>query len=80
MPEAEVASKHSPKMDVYSFGVLVVESMTSTPPIGNLDVLKDQVYKQFPWYHQLVTSCTNQQSSGKHTMYDIIHVKTLHGN
>ena len=71
-PEAGNASKHSPKMDVYSFGVLVLETMTSTLPIENLDVLKDQVCKQFPWYHQLVTSCTNQQASDRPTMYDVI--------
>ena len=35
-PEASVASKHSPKMDVYSFGVLVLETLTSTLPIENL--------------------------------------------
>ena len=70
--EAAVASKHSPKMDVYSFGILVVETMTSTIPIDNLDVLKDQVQQQFLQYHQLVTSCTNQQSSDTPTMYDFI--------
>ena len=70
-PEASDASKHSPKMDVYSFGVLILETLTNTLPIENLDALKDQVCKQFPQYHQLVTSCTNHQSSDRPTMYDV---------
>ena len=70
-PEASDASKHSPKMDVYSFGVLVLETLTNTLPIENLDALKDQVCKQFPWYHQLVTCCINHQSSDRPTMYDV---------
>ena len=71
-PEAADPSKHSSKMDVYSFGVLVVEVLTQTLPFQNLTTLKDQVQQQFPQYHQLVTSCTNQQSSDRPTMYDII--------
>ena len=37
-----------------------------------VDDLKAQVQQQFPQYHQLVTSCTNHQSSNRPTMYDII--------
>ena len=72
-PEASDASKHSPKMDVYSFGVLIVEILTKTLPFEILTTLKDQVQQQFSQYHQLVTSCTNQQSSDRPTMYDVIH-------
>ena len=71
-PEAADPSKHSSKMDVYSFGVVVVEVLTQTLPFQNLTTLKDQVQQQFPQYHQLVTSCTNQQSSDRPTMHDII--------
>ena len=71
-PEAADPSKHSSKMDVYSFGVLVVEILTKTLPFENLTTLKGQVQQQFPQYHKLVTSCTNQQSSDRPTMYDVI--------
>ena len=71
-PEASDASKHSAKMDVYSFGVLILETLTTTLPYENLDALKGQVQQQFPQYHQLVTSCTNQHSSDRPTMYDVI--------
>ena len=71
-PEVADPKRHSTKMDVYSFGVLVVEVFTKTLPFQNLNTLKGQVQQQFPQYHQLVTSCTNQQSSDRPTMYDVI--------
>ena len=71
-PEVANPKYHSTKMDVYSFGVLVLETLTKTLPFQNLNTLKVQVKEQFPQYHQLVTSCTNQQSSDRPTMYDVI--------
>ena len=71
-PEVADPKSHSTKMDVYSFGILVVEILTKTIPFQNLITLKVQVQQQFPQYHQLVTSCTNQQSSDRPTMYDVI--------
>ena len=71
-PEVADPKCHSTKMDVYSFGVLVIEVLTKSLPFQNLNILQGQVQQQFPQYHQLVTSCTNQQSSDRPTMYDVI--------
>ena len=71
-PEAADFTKHSPKMDVYSYGVLMLEILTKTHPFQIVDALKAQVQQRFPQYHQLVTSCTNHQSSDRPTMYDVI--------
>ena len=71
-PEAADFTKHSPKMDVYSYGVLVLEVLTKTHPFQMVDALKAQVQQQFPQYRQLVTSCTNHQSSNRPIMYDVI--------
>ena len=71
-PEAADFTKHSPKMDVYSYGVLMLEVLTKTHPFQMIDTLKAEVQQQFPQYHQLVTSCTNHQPSNRPTMYDII--------
>ena len=71
-PEAGDYTKHSPKMDVYSYGILIIETLTATHPFQMVDALKAQVQQLFPQYHQLVTSCTNQQSSDRPTMYDVI--------
>ena len=70
-PEAGDFTKHSPKMDVYSYGVLMLEILTKTHPFQIVDTLKAQVQQQFPQYHQLVTSCTNHQSSNRPIMYDV---------
>ena len=71
-PEAGDYTKHSPKMDVYSYGILILETLTATHPFEVVDVLKVQVQQQFPQYHQLVISCTNHQSNDRPTMYDVI--------
>ena len=71
-PEAADFTKHSPKMDVYSYGVLVLEVLTKTHPFQVVDALKAQVQQQFPQYRQLVIGCTNHQSSNRPTMYDVI--------
>ena len=71
-PEAGDHTKHSPKMDVYSYGILILETLTKTHPFQIVDALKTQVQQQYPQYHQIVISCTNQQSSDRPTMYDVI--------
>ena len=71
-PEAANFKLHSPKMDVYSFGILVMETLTKMHPYDMVDTLKVLVQEQFPQYDQLVTSCTKQQSSDRPTMYDAL--------
>ena len=71
-PEAADFTKHSPKMDVYSYGVLMLEILTKTHPFQMVDALKAQVQQQFPQYHQLVTTCTSQQLRYRPTMYEVI--------
>ena len=71
-PEAADFTKHSPKVDVYSYGVLMLEVLTKTHPFQMVDALKAQVQQQFPQYYQLVTTCTSQQSRYRPTMYDVI--------
>jgi len=76
-PEVADPTQHSPKMDVYSYGILIIETLTTTFPFKKVDILEACVQQQFPQYHQLVTSCINHQSSSRPTMYDII--KQLEG-
>ena len=71
-PETGNPDMHSPKMDVYSFGILILETLTRTHPFQKVNILKGQVQQQYPQYYQLVTSCTKQQSSDRPTMYDVL--------
>jgi len=71
-PEVGIPEQHSPKMDVYSFGILILEILTETHPFCKADILKGKVQQQHPQYYRLVTSCTKQQASDRPTMYDVL--------
>ena len=71
-PEAADPNCHSDKIDVYSFGVLVIEVLTKTFPFQNYSILKAQVQQHFPQYHKLVTTCTSQQANDRPTMHEVI--------
>ena len=71
-PEVADPNSHSAKMDVYSYGVLVVEVLTKTLPFKTLDTLQTQIQHKFPQYHQMVISCTSRCPSDRPTMYDVI--------
>ena len=71
-PEASDFKLHSSKMDVFSFGILVMEILTKIHPYEMVDTLKVLIQEQFPQYDQLVTNCTKQQSSDRPTMYDVL--------
>ena len=60
-PEAEDIAEHSPKIDVYSFGIFIIEVLTKTNPAvqNTVDDLKGQVQQQFTQHNPLVQSCTN---------------------
>ena len=71
-PEAADFTKHSPRMDIYSYGVLMLEVLAKMAHLFQMvDDLKAQVHQWFPQYYQLqlVTSCIAQQSSDRPTMY-----------
>ena len=71
-PEASNPTQHSPKMDVYSYGILVVETLTTKfPYVNKLDTLMSSIQQRFPQYHQLVTSC-RQSAAVRPTMHNII--------
>ena len=71
-PEVASPDKHSCKMDVYSFGILILETLIETHPFNKVGILKSTIQQRFPQYHHLVISCTNQHPSNRPTMYDII--------
>ena len=71
-PEVASPDKRSCKMDVYNFGILILETLIETHPFNKVGVLKSSVQQQFPHYHHLVVNCTNQHSNNRPTVYDII--------
>ena len=71
-PEVAKPNCHSPKMDVYSFGILVLEVLTVTHPYQKINDLKRRVKQQFPRYYELVFRCTKEQLDDRPTMYEAL--------
>jgi len=70
-PEVASPKLHSPKMDVYSFGILILEVLTETFPFDKIP-LKIKVQQKFPTYHLLVCGCIVFQPHERLTMQEIL--------
>ena len=58
-PEAQSPHLHSPAMDVFSFGILIVEMVTRRLPFGVLLAREEQIQSvQWPSLKQLAERCT----------------------
>ena len=70
-PEAAVPSQQSPKMDVFSFGVLLVEMATRRFP--DKDVLAAQIRQvTVPRLLELIRRCTNANPSRRPDIRDVL--------
>ena len=70
-PEAAVPSQQSPKMDVFSFGVLLVEMATRRFP--DKDVLAAQIRQvTVPRLPELIRRCTNDDPSRRPDIRDVL--------
>ena len=70
-PEAAVPSQQSPKMDVFSFGVLLVEMATRRFP--DKDVLAAQIrLVTVPRLPELIRRCTNANPSRRPDIRDVL--------
>ena len=70
-PEAAIPSQQSPKMDVFSFGVLLVEMATRRFP--DKDVLAAQIRQvTVPRLPELIRRCTNANPSRRPDIRDVL--------
>ena len=70
-PEALSPKLHSPKMDVYSFGVLCIEMVTRRLPFG---VISEQIERiQLPSVKSLVEHCTAHDPQSRPTIEQVLH-------
>ena len=70
-PEAAVPSQQSPKMDVFSFGVLLVEMATRRFP--DKDILAAQIRQvTVPRLPELIRRCTNDNPSRRPDIRDVL--------
>ena len=72
-PEACLPYQHSPKMDAFSFGVLLVEMCLRELPESQPERRKDQIqHIQWPAIVSLIRSCTSERSTDRPSMSDIM--------
>ena len=74
-PEASYPHQHSPKMDTYSFGVLLVEMSLRELPESRPERREEQIQRiQWPAMVSLIRSCTSETSAERPSMSDIMEL------
>ena len=74
-PEARYPNEHSPKMDTFSFGVLLVEMCLRELPESRPERRENQIQRiQWPAMVSLIRSCTSERSAGRPSMSDIMEL------
>ena len=73
----EVQQEHSAhqqtvKIDVYSFGVLLIEMLTREMPTGSIEALVRSVQSRWPRFVPLITSCTATDPNQRQSMRQVI--------
>ena len=78
-PEAQSPNLHSPKMDVYSFGILFAEMVTRRLPSGIIFERREQIRSiQWPSIKSVVERCTTQDPQTRATIEQVLQdINTL---
>ena len=67
------ATKQTEKLDVYSYGVLLIEILTREMPTGNIAALVTSLQPQWPRFVPLISSCTKDDPNQRPFMRGVIH-------
>ena len=74
-PEASSPHQHSPKMDTYSFGVLLIEMSLRELPESRPECRENQIQRiRWPVMVSLIRSCTSERSADRPHMSDIMEL------
>ena len=72
-PEAQFPDKHSPAMDVFSFGVLLMEMVLCQPPASKtMDKMTQSKTIQWPVMKYLVQRCISCESQGRPSIAQVL--------
>ena len=70
-PEANDPTKHSPKMDVFSFGVMLVEMVAGELPDNREELIRTHMH-HWPDMVRMVRACTRHEPQRRLTMNELI--------
>ena len=70
--QRDSARQQTVKMDVYSFGVLLIEMLTREMPTGSIEALVRSVQSRWPRFVPLITSCTVTDPNQRPSMRQVI--------
>ena len=70
--QRETAYQQTVKIDVYSFGVLLIEMLTREMPIGSIEALVTSVQSRWHHFVPLITSCTTTDPNQRPSMRQVI--------
>ena len=70
--QRDTAHQQTVKVDVYSFGVLLIEMLTREMPIGSIESLVRSVQSRWPRFVPLITSCTATDPNRRPSMRQVI--------
>ena len=68
----ETAHQQTVKIDVYSFGVLLIEMLTREMPTGTVEALVRSVQSRWPRFVPLITNCTTTDPNQRPSMRQVI--------
>ena len=70
--QRDSAHQQTAKIDVYSFGVLLIEMLTREMPTGSVEALVRLVQSRWPRFVPLITSCTATDPNQRPSMRQVI--------
>ena len=70
--QKDSACQQTVKIDVYSFGVLLIEMLTREIPTGSIEALVRSVQSRWPHFVPLITNCTVTDPNQRPSMREVI--------